>query len=197
MTISLLNEWMIEDNSRCKALQPLCNEGVTSDLANTPTVLDELEDSASRAWRMANRLIGVTEFSITPPVDGTAIVRVKSDRERLQSVSRYLSECVSQGFLSQSIVDDARSILHKAISKIHAMGRTLPIPDACPGSEGRLLLSWNRESHYIEFEFIPGEHIEVFYRNRLTSTFFDEDFPSQQDIPENVLLYLGFVSRPW
>ncbi len=44
----------------------------------------------------------------------------------------------------------------------------LPVPDACPGPDGTLLLTWDRGEQHFELEFHPGERPMFFYANRET-----------------------------
>lgn len=68
-----------------------------------------------------------------------------------------------------------------------ASGQRLPVPAACTGSDGRLLYSWDNGRHHLEFEIIPNEPSEIFYRDRLTGQCWVHEHTLGDRLPSSVV----------
>ncbi len=90
----------------------------------------------------------------------------------------------SQDEISPPMIDLAWSAW---IALRDATSPTLPIPDACPGPDGELLYTWDREEHHFEAEVFPSGAVEFFYRNRLTDELWEHDGMIDDPIPESVI----------
>lgn len=90
----------------------------------------------------------------------------------------YLKEVAWAGDVSAETAGRAT----KAWLRLSSMmsGR-LPVPDAAPGPDGELLLTWDRGELHLELELMPNGPAEFFARNRTTGALWGEEY--RPDIP--------------
>jgi hypothetical protein len=122
------------------------------------------------------------------PVEGKSFV------ERLIEHLEYLKRVSVGGdnaLISPETAETARRAWYKGAE---ATGFALPIPAACTGPDGEMFYSWDRGRHHFEMEVIPGQPVELFYRNRETGEFWGEDWNLEEAFsPEAVQMLKLFI----
>ncbi len=107
-----------------------------------------------------------------------------SERSRIADLKRYLGQVSSHEEEEPLISESTAALSLKAWSEIWSVsGRRLPVPDACPGPEGQLLYTWDREEHHLELEIFPDGRGELFYRNRKSGELWDLEYMVEDFIP--------------
>lgn len=99
-----------------------------------------------------------------------------SQDSRIAGLRRYLAQ-VSSYEEEAPLISEATAASSLAAWKAlwSASGKRLSVPDACPGPDGQLLYTWDREEHHLELEIFPSGRGEFFYRNRKSGELWDWD----------------------
>ena len=103
---------------------------------------------------------------------------------RVQGLIDYLDRITADSRVSPELARlawDAWNILSAAT------GNALPVPDACPGSDGELLYTWDRDEHHFELEIFPDAPAEFFYHNRHTGELWEADYTVGEAVSTDVL----------
>ncbi len=112
-------------------------------------------------------------------------LRDEAPMHRLQSYLRHLRD---SGELSQN----SASLAWLSWNQLRkATFNSLPVPDACPGPDGQLLFTWDKDEHHFELEIFPGGEGEFFYRNRVSGELWEAEYMVGQAIPSKVTDKLG------
>jgi hypothetical protein len=111
----------------------------------------------------------------------------ESREGRLQKLRNYLRDMRDGGLIPRQTVDLARRAWHVLDA---SLGKSLPVPDACVGPDGKLLYSWSTGPHYLELEIIPQAAAEFFYQNDLTGELWDYDYIVGNKLPESAIAKL-------
>ncbi len=82
----------------------------------------------------------------------------------MQGLATYLNEIHAGGHISSRTANDAKRVWAELNLATHAR---LPVPNASPGPDGMLLLTWDRHEHHLELEFLPEKSPSFFYFDRL------------------------------
>ena len=94
-------------------------------------------------------------------------------RERMNEYLDSLKEEAIRINGDESVIWLAKDFLTLLINKLAHQNKVLEVPDCCPnnGSQGdfHIMLTWDKDEHYLECEYFNSEEIEFFYRNRLTN----------------------------
>lgn len=77
-----------------------------------------------------------------------------------------------------------------------AMLNRLSVPDACPGVNGQLLYTWDRDEHHLEIEIFPRASAEFFYRNRISGQLWEDDYEINASLPEEAIAKLNYFLKP-
>lgn len=105
----------------------------------------------------------ISALSATQPVESMVADWLRERRQRVQGLATYLREIETGGYISASTAADARRIWDELNRATHAR---LPVPNASPGPDGMLLLTWDRREHHLELEFLPEKPPVFFYFDR-------------------------------
>lgn len=106
---------------------------------------------------------------------------------RVQGLIDYLDQITADSQVTPQL---ARLAWDAWNSLSAATGNSLPVPDACPGSEGELLYTWDRDEHHLELEIFPAAPAEFFYRNRQTGDLWECEHVIGQPLPSEALARL-------
>jgi hypothetical protein len=110
---------------------------------------------------------------------------------RAVGLHQYLTKIARAGLISQETREQAIKVLNR-LSEI--LSGSLSIPDACPGPNGHLLYTWDKNAHHLEVEFVPERRATLFYMNRSSGNVFELEI-DEFDIPRSVLSTLRFFSE--
>jgi hypothetical protein len=83
--------------------------------------------------------------------------------EREAQLARYLLGVIEKGYASADTIEAARSSWEALDA---ATDRRVAIPNAGPGPNGEMILTWDQREHHFEIEVAPAEPPYLFYRNR-------------------------------
>ena len=112
---------------------------------------------------------------------------------RVQEIENYLNRICAQGFISADVRDDAL----RAWNALSAATRNaLIVPNACPGDEGDLLLTWDRDDHHLELEFVRGSPAVVFWADRTRGMPWESEFHADTPLERRLLSALEFFLSP-
>src|SRR2546423_15629017 len=92
--------------------------------------------------------------------------------ERAAKLRAYLERAAGEGLISRSVSASCWRAWEDAASAVPG----LEVPDACPGPDGSLLLTWDRGEQHFELEFQPGEAPMFFYANRETKELWEAPY---------------------
>lgn len=134
----------------------------------TPNTLQSLMLWPNSIRRAIVMLIETSLFSwskqVGRPCGAVAAPKEIGPGPRLQEHRKYLQKLERDGEISTELENTAWRIL---LDLLDAAGSSLAIPDACPGSDGQLLYTWDQAEHHLELEmFLIGT--SSLYRNRRT-----------------------------
>lgn len=103
------------------------------------------------------------------------IERFTADRFRreVSQLENYLNNSKNMGLINQQVASLA---LASWLDLWAISGRTMPVPDACPGPDGQILFTWDEGDHHLELEIFPESTSEFFYRNRSTDELWGEEY---------------------
>ena len=112
---------------------------------------------------------------------------------RVQDLEDYLDRIYGRGFISADVRDDALRAWGALSAATH---NALIVPDACPGDEGDLLLTWDRDDHHLELEFVRGSPAVVFWADRTRGMPWESEFHADAPLEPRLLSALGFFLSP-
>ncbi|AGA28301.1 hypothetical protein [Singulisphaera acidiphila] len=151
----------------------------------TPNTLQSLMLWPNSIRRAIVMLIETSLFSwskqVGRPCGAVAAPKEIGPGPRLQEHRKYLQKLERDGEISTELENTAWRIL---LDLLDAAGSSLAIPDACPGSDGQLLYTWDQAEHHLELEMFPDRHVEFFYRNRRTGGLWEHE----QDVTDGLPL---------
>lgn len=101
--------------------------------------------------------------------------------DRVAGLFRYLADAASRKLIGPETNRRARSAWIQVWADT---SRQMPVPDACPGPDGELLYTWDRDAHHLELEIPPEGPVEFFYRNRLTEELWEMDYRIDSPLPQ-------------
>ena len=85
------------------------------------------------------------------------------DAGRVLVFRAYLDETARAGDISE---ETAGRAWEAWLRLSREMGGCLTVPDAAPGDDGELLLTWDQDDLHLELEFLPDHPAEFFSRER-------------------------------
>ena len=100
----------------------------------------------------------VPNFQITVPL----MPRLTERNRAIADLRRYVDMCEEGGFISARVRDAIWYTWQRLNS---AVKDNLEVPDACPGSNGEILLTWDQGNDHFEVEIGPSTEVEFFYQN--------------------------------
>lgn len=107
------------------------------------------------AWGMAQGYLQAVKQALRSGRTQEQIARVKEFKD-------YISECERLC----SISPDVATLVWRSWEKLDAAAaELLEVPDACPGFDGELLLTWDRNSDHFEMEVEADLQVTLFYVN--------------------------------
>ncbi len=110
---------------------------------------------------------------------------------RVQGLVDYLYQIVDQELVPQRL---ARMAWEAWTTLSASLENLLPVPDACPGPDGQLLYSWERDGHYLELEIFPDRPAEFFYENLASGEVWEAEYTvGEPPVPEAVARLRLFV----
>ena len=95
-------------------------------------------------------------MSTAPPHSEFQLLR------RVQGLVNYLYQIVDQELVTPRL---ARMAWEAWAALSNSMNNALLVPDACPGPNGELLYSGDRDEHHLELEIFLDAPAEFFYEN--------------------------------
>src|SRR5713101_6782623 len=98
----------------------------------------------------------MSETSTAPALTEFQLLR------RVQGLVDYLYQIVDQELVTPRL---ARRAWEAWAALSNNMGNALLVPDACPGPNGELLYTWDRDADHLELEIFPDAAAEFFYEN--------------------------------
>jgi hypothetical protein len=109
----------------------------------------------------------------------------------VQGLVDYLYQIVDQELVPPRL---ARLAWEAWSTLSNSVGNALLVPDACPGPDGQLLYTWDRDEHHLELEIFPDTPAEFFYENDATGhvweTQFDIGAPVSAEVLDKVRLFV-------
>src|SRR2546425_555455 len=120
----------------------------------------------------------MSEMSTAPPHSEFQLLR------RVQGLVNYLYQIVDQELVTPRL---ARLAWEAWSALSNSMGNALLVPDACPGPNGELLYTWDRDGHHLELEILPDVPAELFYENDATGAVWESLFSMGEPVPAEVL----------
>ena len=96
----------------------------------------------------------------------------------------FLREVLAAGLISAATEQAAWRAWAELL---RASGARLPVPAACTGPDGRLLLSWDAGRHHLELEFAADEPPSLFYRDRESAETWLQDWIPGTPVPPVVI----------
>lgn len=99
------------------------------------------------------------------------------------SLSKYIESLPSKTLSA----DKAQLIWDKLSDYFISIGKTLEIPDACPGETDVFMLTWDNSKHYLECKVFWNGAVEFFYRNKSNNEVWGEDTTFEQDFSKEIL----------
>ena len=112
-------------------------------------------------------------------------------QQRTTKLARYLDSIVAQELVARATADQAWHAWDRLRA---ALGDRLPVPDACPGPDGQLLLAWERSPHYLELEVFPAAPAEFFYRNESSGDLWETDYDPGNPVPAEAIAKLALFA---
>ena len=100
------------------------------------------------------------------------------DAGRVLVFHAYLDETARAGDISDETAGRAWEAWCRLSRK---MGGCLTVPDAAPGNDSELLLTWDQDERHLELEFLPDGPAKFFSRDRATGALWGEEY--QPDAP--------------
>lgn len=112
-------------------------------------------------------------------------------RKRMNSYLNSLKDEAKRINGDESVIWLAEDLITLLIHKLAQGNKVLEIPDCCPSesNEGdfHIILTWDKDEHYLECEIFNNGDIEFFYRNRFTKQDWGEDTTLTQPLSEEVI----------
>lgn len=138
----------------------------------------ELYGSAGQA--LTKKLKEVSQVFQDEPIQRLLKSWLEEYNERQQILLQYLNALSIETQdekceFTQVVIEMAGQIWEKLQTYFYAKGRSLDIPDACPGSHDNFMFTWSKREHYFECEIFDSGEVEFFYRNRQTGQNWGED----------------------
>jgi hypothetical protein len=112
---------------------------------------------------------------------------------RVQELEDYLNGICDQGFISADVKDDTLKAWRALSASTH---NALMVPNACPGDEGDLLLTWDRDDHHLELEFVQGSPAIVFFTDRTRGMPWESEFHADASLEPRLFSALALFASP-
>jgi hypothetical protein len=112
---------------------------------------------------------------------------------RVQELENYLNRICGRGFISADVRDDALRAWNALSAATH---NALMVPNACPGDEGDLLLTWDRDDHHLELEFVRGSPAIVFCADRTRGMPWESEFHADAPLEPRLFAALALFASP-
>jgi hypothetical protein len=109
---------------------------------------------------------------------------------RVQGLVDYLYGINDQELVTPRL---ARLAWQDWTSLSNGMSNALLVPDACPGPNGELFYTWDRDGHHLELEIFPDAPAEFFYENDGSGEVWEATFAIGEPVPPEALDKLQFV----
>jgi hypothetical protein len=120
----------------------------------------------------------MSETSVVPAPSEFQLLR------RVQGLVDYLYGIVDQELVTPRL---ARRAWQAWTALSDSVGNALLVPDACPGPNGELLYTWDREGHHLELEIFPDAPAEFFYENDNSGEVWEAAYVIGEPIPPEAL----------
>ena len=111
---------------------------------------------------------------------------------RVQGLKSYLDLCVEQRFISGTVYRATWQMWNKMSARLNGV---LEVPDACPGPDGDILLTWDRASEHFELEVGEDSRATFFYVDRKRKTSWELTTGPDEPIDEAVARVLSFFKK--
>src|SRR2546421_9163409 len=98
----------------------------------------------------------MSEIATVPPSPEFSLLR------RVQGLVDYLYQLVDQELITPRV---ARLAWNAWTALSNSTGNALLVPDSCPGPDGQLLYTWDRNDHHLELENFADAPAEWFYES--------------------------------
>ena len=110
--------------------------------------------------------------------------------ERAQELEGYLTKIRDERLVSPAMAELAWTAWEQLSGNVG----DLAVPDACPGPDGQLLFSWEREPHYLELELFLDGPGEFFYRNDHTGALWQCEWRAGEPVPTEAAAKLALFA---
>lgn len=113
------------------------------------------------------------------------LIREEAPTRRLQTYLRNLAH-------SGEVDSETASLAWRVWNQLRAVtAYSLPVPNASPLLDNRLLYTWDNAEHHFEVEIFPEGTGEFFYRNRASGQLWESEYMVGQVVPQEVIDKLG------
>lgn len=120
----------------------------------------------------------MSETSTAPAPTEFQLVR------RVQGLVDYLNGIADQELVTPRV---ARLAWQAWTALSNSLSNALLVPDACPGPNGELLYTWDREGHHLELEIFPDAPAEFFYENDGSGEVWESAYVIGEPVPPEAL----------
>jgi hypothetical protein len=84
------------------------------------------------------------------------------ESSRSAELRTYFAMCTKRDFIDTAVADLGLNLWRKLSARLR--GR-VQVPDACPGVDGEILLTWDQGAHHLELEITSDLSATFFYMN--------------------------------
>ncbi|MEH2295071.1 hypothetical protein [Nostoc sp.] len=84
-----------------------------------------------------------------------------------------------------SVLEKAEQVWENLRSVFSLKGKSLEVPDACPGCQDNFMYVWSKRDHYLECEIFGTGEVEFFYRNN--GEIWGEDIKVEQEFSAAII----------
>lgn len=84
------------------------------------------------------------------------------DAAKQNKVLNFLKECVAEKLTTQEMADRVLSVWNSLLI-------IFDYPLMCTGLDNKMQMSWRREKHYLEIDFVEDEPASIYYHNEITN----------------------------
>jgi hypothetical protein len=102
----------------------------------------------------------------------------------VQGLVDYLNGIADQELVTPGV---ARLAWQAWTALSNSMSNALLVPDACPGPNGELLYTWDRDGHHLELEIFSDAPAEFFYENDGSGEAWEAAFVIGEPVPPEAL----------
>jgi hypothetical protein len=103
---------------------------------------------------------------------------------RVQGLVDYLNQIADQELVTPRL---ARMAWDAWTTLSNSLNNALLVPDACPGPNGELLYTWDRDGQHLELEIFPDAPAEFFYENDASGEVWESAFNVGEPVPVETL----------